>query len=106
MFVSAPVVGMAGKLDFERLRADPPLAGTTPQSIDVAPDGARVTWLQARPDNQDLLDLWQIERGREQPRLLLRQEDLVAGATVELTDEEEALRQRLRIRAGGITRYS
>ena len=95
----------ADKLSFERLHADPPLTGTVPRGIEVAPDGARVTWLQPRADNQDVLDLWQIERAGAEPALLLRQEDLVAGP-VALTDEEIARRQRLRIRAGGITSYA
>lgn len=95
----------AEKLGFERLNADPPLSGTIPGRIEVAPDGARVTWLQPREDDQDVLDLWQFERQASRPSLLLRQEDLVAGP-VALTDEEEALRQRQRIRAGGITSYT
>ena len=95
----------AEKLDFERLHADPPLSGSAVQGLIVAPDGARVTFLLPRSDNQDILDLWQLEIGAAQARVLLRAEDLVSGA-VELTAEEEARRQRLRIRAGGITDYS
>ncbi|HMB73768.1 MAG TPA: S9 family peptidase [Gammaproteobacteria bacterium] len=103
MTLSAPA--QAEKLDFERVHADPPLAGASAQGLQVAPDGARVTFLQPRAANQDMLDLWQIETGSGERSLLLREEDLVDGA-VELTPEEEARRQRLRIRAGGITNYS
>lgn len=96
---------LAEKLDFARLHADPPLSGASAQGLTVAPDGRRVTFLQPRADNQDVLDLWQIDIATGARSLLLRQEDLVAGAA-ELTAEEEARRQRLRIRAGGITNYS
>ena len=100
---AAPVC--AEKLSFERLNADPPVAGPVALNVAVAPDGARVTYLQPRSDNQDILDLWQIEATGGEPRLLLRQEDLTARE-VELTPEEQAERQRLRIRQDGITAYS
>ena len=95
----------AQKLSFERIHADPPLVGETAQGLAVAPDGARITWLQPRAGNQDLLDLWQMQTDSGERQLLLREEDLIEGGA-ELTPEEEARRQRLRIRAGGITRYS
>lgn len=95
----------AEKLTFERLNADPPIAGRVARGLEVAPDGARVTYLQPRDDDQDVLDLWQIDAASGEQSLLLRQEDLIAGPVV-LTTEEEARRQRLRIRQGGITAYS
>jgi dipeptidyl-peptidase-4 len=95
----------ADDLTFERLRADPPVSGPAALGVTVAPDGARVTFLRSRSDNQDVLDLWQIERDGGEPRLLLRQEDLTSGA-VELTAEEQAERQRRRVRQTGITSYS
>ena len=96
---------LAEKLDFARLHADPPLSGTSAQGLIVAPDGSRVTFLQPRAENQDILDLWQIDIDSGERSLVLRQEDLVGGE-VRLSAEEEARRQRLRIRAGGITNYS
>ena len=95
----------AEKLDFARLHADPPLAGAIPRGVEVSPDGARVTFLRPRDDDQEMLDLWQIESTGGAPALLLRQQDLLDGP-VELTAEEQAQRERLRIRARGITSYS
>jgi len=95
----------AEKLDFARVHADPPLSGPAAQGLQVAPDGARVTFLQPRAENQDILDLWQIDVASGTAGRLLSEEMLVGG-TAELTPEEEARRQRLRIRAGGITNYS
>ena len=106
-FLALALIGpgaSAEKLDFARLHADPPLLGTVPRGIEVAPDGARVTFLRPREDDQEVQDLWQIERGGDAPALLLRQQDLLDGP-VELTAEEQAERERLRIRARGITSY-
>lgn len=94
----------AEKLDFARLHQDPPLSGAAARGVIVSPDGTRVTFLQPRKSNQDLLDLWQIETRSGARSRVLRQEDLIAGDAA-LTPEEEARRQRLRIRAGGITNY-
>ena len=95
----------AEKLDFARVHADPPLSGLAAQGLQVAPDGTRVTFLQPRPENQDVLDLWQIET-TSGLRSMLLSEEMLLGGTAALTPEEEARRQRLRIRAGGITNYS
>ena len=94
----------AEKLTFERLRADPPVSGPVVLGLKVAPDGKRVTYLKGRDDNQDVLELWQFEAKTGTHRLLLRAEDLAPGET-KITAEEQARRQRARIRQTGITRY-
>jgi len=103
-YLTTPAV-CAEKLDFARVHADPPLSGPAAQGLQVAPDGSRVTFLQSRVENQDVLDLWQIDIASGTAGRLLSEEMLVGG-TAELTPEEEARRQRLRIHAGGITNYS
>ena len=49
----------AEKLTLDRLHSDPSLSGPGVRSLKVSPDGARVTFLRGRDDNQFQLDLWE-----------------------------------------------
>ena len=42
----------AEKLTLDRIHADPSLSGPGVRSLKVSPDGARVTFLRGRDDNQ------------------------------------------------------
>ena len=47
----------AEKLTLDRIHSDPSLSGPGVRSLKVSPDGARVTFLRGRDDNQFQLDL-------------------------------------------------
>ena len=57
MAMSLPAV--AEKLTIERIFDGGSLSGPTPRGLLMSPDGARVTFLRARPDDQFQLDLWE-----------------------------------------------
>src|SRR5271167_1872609 len=48
----------AERLTLDRIHADPALSGPGVRNLQVSPDGARVTFLRGRDDNQFQLDLW------------------------------------------------
>ena len=49
----------AERLTLDRIHADPALAGPSVRELRVSPDGARVTFLRGRENNQFQLDLWE-----------------------------------------------
>jgi dipeptidyl-peptidase-4 len=95
----------AEQLDIARLVASPALSGPTSRGVKVSPDGARVTWLQGRADDQDQLDLWEYHVGDAEKRLLVDSRQL-QGTEEELDEVELARRERARIYARGIIEYS
>jgi dipeptidyl-peptidase-4 len=49
----------AEQLTLDRIHGDSSLSGPGVRSLKVSPDGARVTFLRGRDDNQFQLDLWE-----------------------------------------------
>ena len=95
----------AAELTVERLFADPPLAGPSLRGLKMAPDGSRVTFLRGRDDDQNRQDLWAYDLQSGETRRLV-DADALSGAG-ELSDEEAARRERLRIAAlSGIVDYA
>jgi dipeptidyl-peptidase-4 len=94
------------ELTLERLFASPSLAGAPPLGIKYAPDGRRVTFLKAKPEDQQRYDLWQFEVETGLPSLLVDSR-LLEPDDIVLSEEEKALRERKRT-AGktGILDYS
>ena len=75
---------------------------TKPQ---VAPDGARVTFLRGKDRDRNRLDLWEYDIASGQTRLLVDSSVVLPGDEV-LSDEEKARRERQRIAAlSGIVDY-
>ncbi len=100
---NAPVA--AERLTLERIHADPALAGPGMRYLKVSPDGARVTFLRGRPDNQFQLDLWEFNLKEKRARLLLDSKVLVPNE--QLSDQEKARRERDRTSSlNGILSYS
>ena len=95
----------AERLTLERLYADPALSGPGVRALKVSPDGARVTFLRARADDQYQMDLWEYNMKDKTTRRLV---DSKALAPVEnLSDAEKALRERARTAAlKGIISYN
>jgi dipeptidyl-peptidase-4 len=95
----------AEELDIARLVASPALSGPTVRAVEVSPDGARVTWLQGRADDQDQLDLWEYHVADAAKRVLVDSLQLQGGQE-HLDEVELARRERARIYAKGIVEYS
>ncbi|WP_317204415.1 alpha/beta fold hydrolase [Janthinobacterium sp.] len=95
----------AERLTLERIHADPALAGPGMRNLKVSPDGARVTFLRGRPDNQFQLDLWEFNLRDKSAHLLLDSKVLVPREVI--SSEEKARRERERTSSlNGILSYS
>jgi dipeptidyl-peptidase-4 len=95
----------ADRLTLDRIYGDPALAGNGVRALKVSPDGARVTFLRGRPDNQFQMDLWEFNLKDKSTRRLVDSKVLVAEEN--LSDAEKARRERERTAAlKGIISYS
>jgi dipeptidyl-peptidase 4 len=95
----------AEHLTLERIHADPALAGPGMRSVKVSPDGARVTFLRGRADNQFQLDLWEFNIQDKTTHRLVDSKKLVPNEA--LSSDEKARRERARTASlNGILSYS
>ena len=92
-------------LTIERIFDSPDLSGPSLRQAELSPAGDRVTFIRARDDDRDLLDLWEYHLEDDTTRLLVAA-DAVVAEEGELSAEEQARRERARI-AGfrGIVEY-
>lgn len=83
-------------LTLARLFADPPLLGTLPRALSVAPDGRHVGWLQPRNSDQLRYDLWveDLASGRQ---WMAADSLALADATQSLSEAELMRRERARL---------
>ncbi|HET6552823.1 MAG TPA: S9 family peptidase [Dyella sp.] len=86
---------MAEKLTIERIFDGGSLAGPAPRGLQVSPDGTRVTFLRAKPDDQFQLDLWEYQLKDNKTRLLVDSKKLEPNGE-QLSDAEKARRERER----------
>ncbi|CDG84732.1 S9 family peptidase [Janthinobacterium agaricidamnosum] len=101
----ASVPATAERLTLDRIQADPALAGPDVRSLKVSPDGARVTFLRGRPDNQFQFDLWEFNLKDKAAHRLVDSKALAPKE--ELSDAEKARRERERTASlNGILSYS
>ncbi len=102
MASSAPALG---ELSIERIFASPDLSGPSLRQAELSPAGDRVTFIRARDEDRDLLDLWEYHIADGATRILVAA-DAVLADEGELAAEEQARRERARI-AGlrGIVEY-
>lgn len=91
-------------LSIERIYEDPSLDGASMRSVKLSPDGSRVTYLQGKKDEQERLDLWEYNLKDKKARMLVDSRDLMPGEE-NLSDEEKARRERMRLFAKGIINY-
>jgi dipeptidyl-peptidase-4 len=104
--LGACAVNAAETLTIERLVEDPALSGPAPRQLKLSPDGQRVTYLRGKDDAQNVLDLWEFHVPSRKTRLLVDSAMLTGGAVEQLSDEEKARRERLRIAGtSGIVDY-
>lgn len=82
---------MAEKLTIERIFDGGNLAGAAPRGLQISPDGSRVTFLRAKPDDQNQLDLWEYELKGGKTRLLVDSKKLEPNGE-QLSEAEKARR--------------
>jgi dipeptidyl-peptidase-4 len=92
------------KLTIERIFSSPSLNGSSLQSVKFSPDGSRVTYLKGKAEKGDQLDLWECTLSDGRHRMLV-DSDLLSGFEKELSLEEEAHREALRLFGSGIVDY-
>ncbi|MYM24696.1 alpha/beta fold hydrolase [Duganella sp. FT135W] len=101
----AGVPASAEQLTLDRIHSDPSLSGPGMRSVKVSPDGARVTFLRGRDDNQFQLDLWEYNLKDKSQHRLVDSQHLVPEE--KLSDAEKARRERERTASlKGILSYS
>jgi dipeptidyl-peptidase-4 len=83
-------------LDIERLYAAPDLDGPAPRGVEISPDSSRVTFLKGKETDPLQMDLWEFNLADEEMRLLVDSTALIGGEE-DLSEEELARRERLRI---------
>jgi len=93
------------KLDMDRITASPALSGSTPRSISFSPDGKRVGFLKASQDDHQVLDLWAYNLDTGETSVLVKSSDFLTGDE-QLSQEERARRERMRISSKGIVSYA
>ncbi|MFC0135176.1 S9 family peptidase [Massilia eurypsychrophila] len=99
------VPASAERLTLDRIHADPALAGPGMRNLRVSPDGARITFLRGRADNQFQLDLWEFNMKDKTARRLVDSKVLVPNESI--SPEEQARRERARTASlNGILTYS
>ena len=93
------------ELTIERIFSSPDLSGPSLRQAELSPAGDRVTFIRARDEDRDLLDLWEYHIADDSTRLLVAADTVVADEG-ELAADERARRERARI-AGlrGIVEY-
>jgi dipeptidyl-peptidase-4 len=89
-----PGPGSAEQLTLDRIHGDSSLSGPGVRSLKVSPDGARVTFLRGRDDNQFQLDLWEYNLKDKSTHRLVDSKILVPEEN--LSDAEKARRERER----------
>lgn len=94
----------AKDLTIERIYESPSLEGSAPRSLKVSPDGQRVTFLRGKETDYDQLDLWEYHIASGETRMLFDSTSLAQGES-ELSDEEKARRERMRLSGSGIVSY-
>jgi dipeptidyl-peptidase 4 len=92
-------------LTLERVFASPSLGGPRPRVLKLSPDGRLATLLKSRANDKDRFDLWAVDTGTGQSRMLVDSEKLASGAA--LSEAERMNRERRRIAdVKGITDYA
>ena len=92
-------------LTLDRLFANPPLLGTPPRALTIAPDGLHMAWLQPRADDQLRFDLWVEEIATGKRRMAVDSLALSA-APATLSEAELMRRERARLASvRGIVEY-
>lgn len=104
LLVSLVTGATAEELTPERIFSSPSLDGEAIRGLQIAPDGSRVTFLKGKETDYERLDLWEYNIAEGVSRVLFDSDDLHQGDE-NLSDEEKARRERLRLSGSGIVSY-
>jgi len=106
VMIAVSTTAHAEQLTIDRIYGGGSLTGPTPARLKISPDGARVTFLRAKADDQNTFDLWEYNVSAGATRLLVDSRALAPDGE-QLSDAEKARRERARI-AGqhGIVDYT
>ncbi|MBC6980547.1 S9 family peptidase [Caulobacter sp. 17J80-11] len=88
----------------ERVFADPGLNGRAARGVALSPDGQLVTYLKAKDEDQNVLDLWAADVKGGEPHRLIDARAL-APADKDLSEAEKARRERMRVSSRGVVEY-
>ncbi|MDF2176834.1 DPP IV N-terminal domain-containing protein [Aliiglaciecola sp. CAU 1673] len=100
-----PMSAMASEpLSIERIFSSPSLEGEAPMKLKVSPDGERISFLKGKTSDYERYDLWEYHIESGQTRLLVDADSLHSGPE-DLSEEEKARRERLRLHGSGIVDY-
>lgn len=103
---AACVPVMADTLTIDRIFGGGSLDGPTPRALKISPDSSRVTFLRAKSDDQNRLDLWEYHLADGQLRRLVDADTLEPKGGGALSEAEKARRERTRTAAlSGIVSY-
>lgn len=93
---AVPAGNRAPVLTLDRLFANPPLLGTPPRALTIAPDGRHIAWLQPRADDQLRFDLW-VEAIAGGKRRMAVDSLALSAAPADLPEAELMRRERARL---------
>lgn len=92
-------------LTLERVFSDPPISGPTAGATKLSPDGKMLTFLKPKQDNAMVQDLWGMTIATGESFVLL-DADKLSNSNKELSPEEIARRERMRVSVRGVVDYS
>ena len=104
LIAAAPPPGVPQKkLTLERIFASPPISGTTPRLLKLSPDGRYASMLRPRTEDRERFDLWAMDTGTGQLRMLIDSTKIGGG---EISEAEKMRRERARVGGSkGIVEY-
>ena len=101
---STPASAANEQLTIERIFSAPNLTTAAPQAIQFAPSGLHVSYLAGSATQPNVQDLWLYNVRENSHQRLVAANNLMPN-TSQLSAEEKARRERLRIAASGIVNY-
>jgi dipeptidyl-peptidase 4 len=104
LIAAAPPPGVPQKkLTLEQIFASPPISGTTPRLLKLSPDGRYASMLRPRTEDRERFDLWAMDTGTGQLRMLIDSTKIGGG---EISEAEKMRRERARVGGSkGIVEY-
>lgn len=94
----------SAQLTIERIFSAPNLTTSAPRQLRFSPNGDVVSYLKGSDARPNIHDLWVYDVRKQEHRLWIAASDLVADPE-QMSTEERARRERLRIRVAGIVDY-
>lgn len=101
---SAATIEAVEALSIERIFSAPNLTTSAPQQIKFSPSGTHVSYLAGSAEHPNVLDLWLYDVRENQHQRIVKAADLT-DPNQKLSVEEQARRERLRVRSSGIVDY-